>query len=142
MERKKDQDTILDRHNMAIAEILRRFLNMVTAATASIPKDGALEHAALNNMTMETETTALIAEIQKLLQITREIKALWIKGPPRKPGEDASRDAEIDGKAQVVQDLYNKVMAFREQQLRSGKVSAQVTASSGNNGTESAEFVA
>ncbi|KAI0129073.1 hypothetical protein BJ170DRAFT_358935 [Xylariales sp. AK1849] len=118
MEKREKQESILDRHNIAIAQIMKRFLNMVVAATEPITKDTTLEAAMLNSMTMETETAALLTEVRNLLGINREIKALWVKGPLRKPGEDASRQAELDKKAEVVQDLYNQLMAMREQQMK------------------------
>lgn len=128
-----------------MAAILRRFLNMTKAATAPIPKEGALDTEALNQMRMETETNALvdelvsdspwliidvsciqISEIQNLLVITREIKALWIKGPLRKPGEDAAQQAELDAKAVRVQELYNVLMAQRlESQRRDAEAKAR-----------------
>ncbi|KAI1842674.1 hypothetical protein JX265_002721 [Neoarthrinium moseri] len=134
MDRKKDADTLLDRHNKAMAAILRRFLNMTKAATAPIPKEGALDHEALNQMRMENETAALITEIQNLLQITREIKALWIKGPLRKPGEDAAQQAELDSKARVVQGLYNELMASR---LERQKADAEAQARADSTAAES-----
>lgn len=67
-----------------------------------------------------------ITEIQNLLVITREIKALWIKGPLRKPGEDAAQQAELDAKALRVQELYNKLMAQRlEGQRRDAEAKAR-----------------
>jgi hypothetical protein len=54
-----------------------------------------------------------ITEIENMLAITREIKALWIKGPIRKPGEDRKQEEELDAKAEMVQDMYNQVMALR-----------------------------
>jgi len=110
--RRKEQNSILDRHNRMIAQILTRFRNMVMAATEPLPRDGAIvETATLNSMTMETETQALITEIQNLLTLNREIKALWIKGPLRGTGEDAAREAELDRKAELVTDLFNQAMA-------------------------------
>ncbi|KAK6086453.1 hypothetical protein SCUP234_01146 [Seiridium cupressi] len=121
MDRKKEQDTLLDRHNKAMAAIFRRFLNMTKAATALIPREGALDTEALNQMRMETETNAL-----NLLVITREIKALWIKGPLRKPGQDAAQQAELDAKALRVQELYNTLMAQRlEGQRRDAEAKAR-----------------
>lgn len=133
-----------------MAAILRRFLNMTKAATAPIPRDGALDTEALNQMRMETETNALvgtpnlpsssfprsavltwvgavqITEIQNLLVITREIKALWIKGPLRKPGEDAAQQADLDARAMRVQELYNTLMAQRmEGQKRDAEARAR-----------------
>jgi hypothetical protein len=143
-----DRSTLLDRHNVAITQIFARFLNMAVAATEPMPKDITIEQANLNAMAMETETAALvrmdpsltfpfphtshlgptfyhpadktlqITEIQNLLTINREIKALWIGGPLRKPGEGEERDAEIDKKAAVVQDLFNQVMAMKEKQTK------------------------
>ncbi|KAH7037870.1 uncharacterized protein B0I36DRAFT_72308 [Microdochium trichocladiopsis] len=127
--RRKEQNSILDRHNRMIAQILTRFRNMVMAATEPLPRDGAIiETAALNSMTMETETQALITEIQNLLTLNREIKALWIKGPLRRTGEDDAREAELDRKAELVADLFNQAMAQREGRLRRQGESAAGTA--------------
>ncbi|OTA60752.1 hypothetical protein K449DRAFT_383482 [Hypoxylon sp. EC38] len=116
---RKEHSNILDRHNRAIAQILARFRNMIMAATAPIPQTGnIIEQAALNRMTMETETAALISEVQGLLAITREIKALWIRGPLRQPGEDSSREAEIDKQAETVTRLYDQALAMRNMAIR------------------------
>ncbi|OTA97719.1 hypothetical protein M434DRAFT_391651 [Hypoxylon sp. CO27-5] len=116
---RKEHSNILDRHNRAIAQILARFRNMIMAATAPIPQTGnIIEQAALNRMTMETETAALISEVQGLLAITREIKALWIRGPLRQPGEDSSREAEIDKQAETVTRLYDQALAMRDMAIR------------------------
>ncbi|KXJ94535.1 hypothetical protein Micbo1qcDRAFT_44632 [Microdochium bolleyi] len=133
--RRKEQNSILDRHNRMIAQILTRFRNMVMAATEPLPRDGAIiETAALNSMTMETETQALITEIQNLLTLNREIKALWIKGALRKPGEDAAREAELDRKAELVAGLFNEVMAARAGKDE-GQAPAQHQAGSSIGGT-------
>lgn len=67
-----------------------------------------------------------ITEIQNLLVITREIKALWIKGPLRKPGEDAAQQADLDARAMRVQELYNTLMAQRmEGQKRDAEARAR-----------------
>ncbi|KAI1384760.1 uncharacterized protein F4822DRAFT_416185 [Hypoxylon trugodes] len=116
---RRENNSILDRHNRAIAHILTRFRNMVMAATAPLPQTGnVIEHAALNRMTMETESAALISEIQGLLAINREIKALWIRGPLRQPGEDDGREAEIDRQAEVVAGLYQRVQEMRDNAIR------------------------
>lgn len=144
-----DPNTILDRHNKTIASILKRFLNMVSAATEELPKDAIIESANLNRMRMETESNALVSsippnnilplpaaknsrhpptnilqldpdvanrsaqitEIQNLLTINREIKALWIKGPLRKPGEDTEQADSLDRQAEKIQQMYNELMA-------------------------------
>ncbi|KAI1469285.1 uncharacterized protein F4812DRAFT_324617 [Daldinia caldariorum] len=116
---KANHSMLLDRHNRAIAQILSHFRNMVMAATAPISESGnVLELAALNRMTMETECAALISEIQGLLAITREMKALWIRGPLRQPGENDSREAELDKRAAEVVRLYDQALEMREAAVR------------------------
>ncbi|KAI1803062.1 hypothetical protein F4811DRAFT_526458 [Daldinia bambusicola] len=116
---KANHSTLLDRHNRAIAQILSHFRNMVMAATAPISEGGnVLELAALNRMTMETECAALISEIQGLLAITREMKALWIRGPLRQPGDNDSREAELDRRAAEVVQLFDQAVAMREAAVR------------------------
>lgn len=65
---KADGSDLLERHNKIIAQILTRFRNMVMAATEPIPGGATIEHAALNRMTMETETAALVSK--QLTQLT------------------------------------------------------------------------
>ncbi|KAL7626529.1 hypothetical protein AAE478_003301 [Parahypoxylon ruwenzoriense] len=119
-EQEADHSTILDRHNRAIAQILARFRNVVVAATEPLPQNGEaiMEHAALNRLTMETECAALIAEIQGLLAINREIKTLWIRGPLRQPGDGEAREAELDESAAHVTRLYDQVLAMRDAAIR------------------------
>ncbi|KAI0004787.1 hypothetical protein F4779DRAFT_599418 [Xylariaceae sp. FL0662B] len=111
---RKEQNSLLDRHNRTIAQILTRFRNMVQEAARPLPESGAVEHAALSRLAMETETSALIVEVQNLLALNREIKALWMRGPLRQPGEDDGREAEIDRKAEMVTKLYDQAMAMRD----------------------------
>ncbi|KAH9887414.1 hypothetical protein F4778DRAFT_756600 [Xylariomycetidae sp. FL2044] len=122
-----NQNSIMDRHNRAIAQILTRFRNMVLAAAAPLPQNAVIEHAALNRMAMETESAALITEIEGLLALNREIKALWIRGPLRRPGDDHEREAEIDRKADAVARLYGQVVAMRDRALQEGIVSSSST---------------
>ncbi|RYP42989.1 hypothetical protein DL770_011910 [Monosporascus sp. CRB-9-2] len=118
-EKGADDENLLDRHNRTVAQILTRFRNIIKAATEPLPREGAvLEHAALNRFTMQTEMAALITEIQNLLALNREIKALWIRGPLRKPGENDGLDAEIDRKSVAVADMYQKVMDMFEEKKK------------------------
>lgn len=73
---------------------------------------GKLESAVL--------TRSQITEIQNLLTLNREIKALWIKGPLRGTGEDAAREAELDRKAELVTDLFNQAMVQHGMAHRAG----------------------
>ncbi|KAI2465928.1 hypothetical protein F4781DRAFT_434934 [Annulohypoxylon bovei var. microspora] len=112
-----------DRHNRTIAQILTRFRNVITAATTPIAENSnAIEHAALNRMIMETETAALISEVQGLLAINRELKALWMRGPLHTPGENNQREAEIDRQAASVARLYDQ----HEQPARAEETQEQV----------------
>ncbi|KAI2780191.1 hypothetical protein F4815DRAFT_445743 [Daldinia loculata] len=133
-QKKANRSTLLDRHNRAIAQILSHFRNMVMAATAPISQGGnVLELAALNRMTMETESAALISEVQGLLAINREIKALWIRGPLRQPGESDTREAELDKQAADVARLYDRAIEMREATIRqqnAAKAGGDLSASS------------
>ncbi|KAI0180794.1 hypothetical protein GGR52DRAFT_521687 [Hypoxylon sp. FL1284] len=112
---RKDASNILDRHNRTIAQILKRFSNVVMAATEPLPQSGnIIEHASINRMTMETECASLITEIQALLAINREIKALWIRGPLRQAGEDEAREAAMNLQAENVAKLYDRVLMVRD----------------------------
>ncbi|KAI0138568.1 hypothetical protein F4776DRAFT_618978 [Hypoxylon sp. NC0597] len=135
---RKDHSTLLDRHNRTIAQILARFRNMIMAATAPLPETGnIIAQAALNRMTMETETAALISEIQGLLAITREIKALWIRGPLRQPGEDTSREADLDKKAENVTRMYDQALEMRAKAI-SREAAARAQAGVGSSSSAAA----
>ncbi|RYP11481.1 hypothetical protein DL764_000004 [Monosporascus ibericus] len=131
--READDESLLDRHNRTIAQILTRFRNLIGAATEPLPREGAvLEHAALNRFTMQTEMAALITEIQNLLALNREIKALWIRGPLRKPGENDGLGAEIDRKSAAVADMYQKAMnMFEEKKKAEARAGASSSAPGG-----------
>ncbi|KAI0902007.1 hypothetical protein F4806DRAFT_445330 [Annulohypoxylon nitens] len=112
---RKDSSNLLDLHNVTIARILRRFNNIIAAATASISDNSnTMEQASSNSLMMQTETAAMITEIQGLLAINREIKALWMRGPLRQPGEGDAREAAIDAQAQSVAQLYDQALAMRD----------------------------
>ncbi|KAI1767037.1 hypothetical protein GGR53DRAFT_483708 [Hypoxylon sp. FL1150] len=120
---RNNNTNILDRHNRAIAEILKRFSNMIMAATESLPQTGnVIEHASINRMTMETECAGLITEIQALLALNREIKGLWITGPLRMPGEDAAREAALDNQAENVAKLYDRVLGLRDDAINRNNI--------------------
>ncbi|KAI0480965.1 hypothetical protein GGR56DRAFT_628339 [Xylariaceae sp. FL0804] len=110
---RRDQETLMDRHERIIAQILTRFRNMIVAATETLPTTNIIENAALNRMTMERETAALITEIENLLALNRQLKALWVVGPLRRPNADDDREAALDAKARRVQRLYDQVVALR-----------------------------
>ncbi|KAI0400368.1 hypothetical protein F4802DRAFT_585274 [Xylaria palmicola] len=122
---RKEQNTLMDRHNKIMAAILTRFRNMVLAATEPLPTAAAIPQASLNAMTMNNETSALIKEIENLLALTREIKQLWIAGPLRKPGDtdEKQRERQLDEQAANVSALYDTVVRFERE--KAAKVPAQ-----------------
>ncbi|KAK8072658.1 hypothetical protein PG996_006006 [Apiospora saccharicola] len=125
MERHPDPNTILDRHEKAIADILKRFLNMVVAATEPIDEGYTPEKASLNQMQMETETAALVKAIENLLGITREIRRLWMTGPLVSVATAESRDRErnvaIDAKVERVLTLFNQWLPLRLEKQRAAR---------------------
>ncbi|KAK8064653.1 hypothetical protein PG994_007291 [Apiospora phragmitis] len=122
MNRHPDPNTILDRHEKAVADILKRFMNMVVAATEPIDEGYTPEKASLNQMQMDVETAALVKAIENLLQITREIRRLWLTGPvestPRAELENKERDAAIDAKTERICGLLNQWFTIREENQR------------------------
>ncbi|OTB01377.1 hypothetical protein M426DRAFT_220332 [Hypoxylon sp. CI-4A] len=114
-----DSSNLLDRHDRAMAQILTRFKNIIEAYTEPFPTTGnVLEHAALNRMRLESETNGLIAEVHGLIALSREIKALWIVGPLRQPGQDQNRESQLDQQALQVSRLYDQVVAMRDERIR------------------------
>ncbi|GAW21724.1 hypothetical protein ANO14919_112480 [Xylariales sp. No.14919] len=117
---RKEQNTLMDRHNRIMAAILTRFRNMVLAATEPLPTSTAIPQASLNAMTMNNEVSALIKEVENLLALNREIKKLWIAGPLRKPGDadEKNLQKEIDEKASQVSKLYNTLVELEIEAAR------------------------
>ncbi|KAI8628734.1 hypothetical protein F5Y19DRAFT_112302 [Xylariaceae sp. FL1651] len=130
---RKEQNSIMDRHNQIIAQILTRFRNMVLAATEKLPRTSIIPQASLNTMTMEQETAALIAEVENLLALNREIKTLWMRGPLRKPGDAAeqAREKELDQQAAKVAELQNHLIAMHNEAAKKmpGRQPASASAS-------------
>ncbi|KAI0436343.1 hypothetical protein F4803DRAFT_234455 [Xylaria telfairii] len=123
---RKEQNTLLDRHQKIMAAILTRFRNMVAAASEPISATASIPQASLNLMTMNNETAALIHEIENLLSLTREIKQLWIVGPLRKPGDADEKmvEKDLDERAARVSRLYNTLVELQNENAKR-KVAAQ-----------------
>ncbi|KAH8902515.1 hypothetical protein BR93DRAFT_972581 [Coniochaeta sp. PMI_546] len=86
--------SLRDREERLIAEILANFRNLVMLATEPIGSSASAGQAAYSSMAMEIETKGLIKSAEDLLQLTRLLRELWIIGPLRKPGE-GEREAEV-----------------------------------------------
>ncbi|KAI1751484.1 hypothetical protein F4782DRAFT_505110 [Xylaria castorea] len=124
---RKEQNTLLDRHELIIAAILTRFRNMVNAAGAPLPTAAAIPQASLNIMTMNNEAAALIKEVENLLALNREIKQLWITGPLRKPGDADEKNLEkvIDERAANVSKLYNTLVELQNEAAKKSAAQQQ-----------------
>ncbi|KAI3337211.1 hypothetical protein HD806DRAFT_475994 [Xylariaceae sp. AK1471] len=138
---RKEQNTLMDRHNKIMAAILTRFRNMVLAATEPLPTAAAIPQASLNAMTMNNEVSALIKEVENLLALNREIKQLWIAGPLRKPGDadEQNRERELDEKASQVSKLYNTLVELENETAK--KISAQQASASASASEEEEQGV-
>ncbi|KAI1125047.1 hypothetical protein F5Y10DRAFT_15053 [Nemania abortiva] len=125
---RKDQNTLMDRHNKMMAAILTRYRNMVGAATEPLPKSTSIPQASLNAMTMNNEASALIKEIENLLALTREIKQLWIAGPLRKPGDadEENRQKEMDEKAHRISKLHSDIVDLQYENAKRKSAAQQV----------------
>ncbi|KAI0460529.1 hypothetical protein F5B21DRAFT_452203 [Xylaria acuta] len=130
---RKEQNTLLDRHEQIIAAILTRFRNMVDAAGAPLPTAAAIPQASLNMMTMNNEVSALIKEVENLLALNREIKQLWITGPLRKPGDAEEKNLEkvIDERAAGVSKLYNTLVELQNEPAKRTAAQQPLTAPEG-----------
>ncbi|KAI0115894.1 hypothetical protein GGR51DRAFT_502506 [Nemania sp. FL0031] len=138
---RKEQNTLMDRHNKIMAAILTRFRNMVAAAAEPLPDAAIIPQAALNAMTMESEASALIKEVENLLALTREIKQLWIVGPLRKPGnaDEKNREKELDEKAHIVSKLHGNLVELQYEIARKRSVAQQALAEQNAEANKNAE---
>ncbi|RQM06079.1 hypothetical protein DH86_00002396 [Scytalidium sp. 3C] len=100
-----------DREERAIAALVTRFKSIISLA-AEPPEDGAtLEVAGAQSFQMEVETNAMIQAVEDLLQLTRELKEMWLFGALREIGEGEGEDAmDADSKkvGEMVEELLKK----------------------------------
>ncbi|RDL30173.1 uncharacterized protein BP5553_10451 [Venustampulla echinocandica] len=78
-----------DREQRAVAEMLSRFRNLVSLSSMK-DNDGASatkEVAAGQAFALEVESVALVRAAEDLLQLSRELKEMWLFGPLRGIGE-------------------------------------------------------
>ncbi len=76
-----------------------------------------------------------IAEVQGLLTLNREIKALWMTGPLRRPGEDGGLPAEeAERKAETVSELVRKATKMIEDQETRRALAAEKSGAEGIGG--------
>ncbi|KAK8016594.1 hypothetical protein PG993_014783 [Apiospora rasikravindrae] len=120
MNRHPGPNTLLDRHEKAIADILKRFLNMVVAATEPIDEGYTPEKASLNQMQMETETAALPSRTSS--RSRARSNASGSRAPLRSTTtadrENKERDAAIDAKTERICTLFNQWITKRTDDQR------------------------
>ncbi|KAF4638051.1 hypothetical protein G7Y89_g6 [Cudoniella acicularis] len=106
----------LDREQRGVAEMLDRFMKLVSLASMKDDEkenvtSAVKEHAAAQSLAMEVETAALVKTTQDLLQLSRELKELWLFGPLRDIGEgegEGSMDVDSVRVGQLAENILRK----------------------------------
>ena len=99
-------ESLIDREERAVAALLTRFKNLISLAAAPTEDGATKEVAATQAFQMEVESSALVQPTllqlrcvdianddlqvraaEDLLQLTRELKEMWLFGPLRGIGE-------------------------------------------------------
>ncbi|KAH8770374.1 surfeit locus protein 5 subunit 22 of mediator complex-domain-containing protein [Hyaloscypha sp. PMI_1271] len=102
-------ETIKDRQQRGVAALLTRFKYLVDL-TATPAEDGATkEVAAANAFRMEVESSALVRAAEDLLQLTRELKEMWLFGPLRGIGEGEG-EGKIDEDSKKVGEMVEALL--------------------------------
>ncbi|CZS93493.1 uncharacterized protein RAG0_03776 [Rhynchosporium agropyri] len=101
--------SLVDREERAVAALLTRFKALVTLAAEPTPDGATKEASAAHGLQMEVESSALVRATEDLLQLTRELKELWLFGPLRniKEGEG---EGQMDEDSQRVGELLEAVL--------------------------------
>ncbi|CZR67263.1 uncharacterized protein PAC_17162 [Phialocephala subalpina] len=103
--------SLIDREGNAIAEMLKRFHNLVRLAATPVEDGATKEVAAAQAFQMNAESAALVRGAEELLQLTRELKEMWLFGPLRgiKEGEGEGKMDEDSVKVgEMVEALLKK----------------------------------
>jgi len=109
--RRPQADSPKDREGQAVAELLTRFRNLVYLAASPVEEGATKEVAASQAFQMEVESSALVRASEELLQLTRELKELWLFGPLRgiKEGEgEGKMDEDSTKVGEMVETLLKK----------------------------------
>jgi len=102
---------LVDRQNRSVAALLTRFKNIISLAALPAGDGFTKEVAAAEAFQMEVETNALISAAEDLLQLTRELKELWIFGPLRGIGEgegEEKMDEDSTKVAGLIEELLKR----------------------------------
>ncbi|MCJ1316735.1 hypothetical protein MMC15_002056 [Xylographa vitiligo] len=95
---KQTSAALLDRANAPIAQLLRRFENIIALAPISTP---SLTPTAVETYQMEVETAALVRAAEDILALTRALKEAWLFGRLDTLGTGAVLGAEESARGVV-----------------------------------------
>ncbi|KAI0166162.1 hypothetical protein GGR57DRAFT_445626 [Xylariaceae sp. FL1272] len=114
---RRDQNTLMDRHNRITAQLLTRFKNMIDAVSERVAESATISEGSQLRMRMDRECAALITEVENLLALNRELKQLWITGPLRDSNDAANqaREEHLDESARVVMSMSNQIIAMQNE---------------------------
>ncbi|KAG4414785.1 hypothetical protein IFR04_012057 [Cadophora malorum] len=101
--------SLVDREERAVAALLTRFKTLITLAAEPVEDGATKEMAAAHGLQMEVEGSALVRATEDLLQLSRELKELWLFGPLRgiKEGEG---EGQMDVDSQKVGELVEAAL--------------------------------
>ncbi|KAH8898243.1 hypothetical protein GQ53DRAFT_759513 [Thozetella sp. PMI_491] len=103
---------LLDREQRIIADILSHFRNMVFHATEKVDNAASTGQASYHSFAMELMTQSLTQSTEDLLQLTRQLRELWVVGPLQLP-DDGDNEAEKNIDKEVM-DILSKLNTMRE----------------------------
>ncbi|KAI6715264.1 hypothetical protein JHW43_002241 [Diplocarpon mali] len=111
-------NSLSDRSERAVAALLTRFKTLVTLAAEPVQDGDAAtkEVAAAHALQMEVESSLLVRAAEDLLQLTRELKELWLFGPLRgiKEGEgEGQMDEDSKRVGELVEGILGRVADAR-----------------------------
>jgi len=104
-------ESIGDREQRAVATLLTQFKALVSLAATHTKEGATKEVAATEAFRMEVESAALVRAAEDLLQLTRELKEMWLFGPLRGIGEgegEGKMDEDSQKVREMVEALFKK----------------------------------
>ncbi|TLD15672.1 uncharacterized protein PgNI_02042 [Pyricularia grisea] len=112
--------SLMDRHQAAITDITKHFGELVIGLSSPITaEDADTATSAQQAMRMQLESKSLIAAIENLLTLTRQVRELWLVGPLLKPGEgERAADDRIDNQVEAITKILNEL----RERVRNGQV--------------------
>ncbi|KAJ5054411.1 uncharacterized protein L3040_000685 [Drepanopeziza brunnea f. sp. 'multigermtubi'] len=101
--------SLIDREERAVAAVLTHFKNLVALAAEPLPEGAPREVAAAQGMQMDVEMKGLVRAAEDLLQLSRELKELWLFGPLRGL-EEGEEEGQMDEDSQKVGEMVEDML--------------------------------